>query len=478
MPANSLDFIFNPKSIAVVGASTNTESHGHNFLKFQMSYGFKGKLYPINPKSPEILGLKAYPSLLDVPDTIDHVICAININMIPDIVTQAAQKGVKSVHIYSGRASETGRPEAIKNDEEILRRARQAGIRIVGPNALGIFCPRTGIAFGYEFPEVPGSVGAIMQSGANSTDLCHFSALRGVRFSKVCSYGNALDINEMELLEYFTDDEETKILLCYLEGLKDEPQKFVDLVRKAAKKKPVIICKGARTKAGARFSLGHNTSKAEIGREIWEGPVREAGAILVRNVDELINMAVAFSFLPPVKGNRLGAAGGGGGTCVLYTDEWEENGFELPPIPQEMRDEFKNRGSQLWDWMNNPGDSSIEGGDAYSSAALLMEMTKHPDFDFIVGYVSEDTPFNIEFISNVVFGDIEQFINIHKVCKKPFFVIIRDRPLGTKQMDGPRHRIFAEARTRLLEAGVPFFTSAADAARTMKEYIDYHQRKS
>ena len=99
MPANSLDFLFSPKSIAVVGASTNPDSHGHNFLKFQLSYGFKGKVYPINPKSPEILGLKAYPSLLDVPDNIEHVICAVNINMIPDIVTQASQKGVKSMHI-------------------------------------------------------------------------------------------------------------------------------------------------------------------------------------------------------------------------------------------------------------------------------------------------------------------------------------------------------------------------------------------
>ena len=168
MSPDSLDFLFYPKSIAVVGASNNPETHGHNHFNFQLCYGFKGALYPINPKQTEVLGLKAYPSLEDVPGTIDHVICAVGINNVPDLLTQASCKGVKSMHVYSGRASETERPEAKKLDEEILKRARQYGIRILGPNALGLFCPRSGLAFGYDFPKEPGHVGAIMQSGANS----------------------------------------------------------------------------------------------------------------------------------------------------------------------------------------------------------------------------------------------------------------------------------------------------------------------
>ncbi|GAI50322.1 unnamed protein product, partial [marine sediment metagenome] len=190
-------------------------------------------------------------------------------------------------------------------------------------------------------------MGAIMQSGANTTDLCHFAALQGVRFSKLASYGNALDINEIDLFEYLTEDPKTEVILCYNEGFRDEPQKFLEIVRKVASKKPVIICKGGRTKAGARFTPGHTASNAEIGQEIWGEPIREAGAILVRDLDELLDMAVAFSQLPPIKGNRIGTGGGGGGNIVLYTDTWEENGFELPPLPQGIREEFKRRGSQL-----------------------------------------------------------------------------------------------------------------------------------
>jgi acyl-CoA synthetase (NDP forming) len=478
MSQDSLDFIFYPKSIAVVGASNNIESHGHNHMNFQLSYGFSGEVYPINPKQTEILGHKVYPSLEDVPGTVDHVIVAVAIHNIPDIVTQAGRKGVKSMHIYSGRASETGRPEAKKLDEEILRRAKQHGIRILGPNALGIFCPKSGLAFGYDFPEKPGNVGAMMQSGANSTDLCHFALHKGIRFSKVVSYGNALDINEVDLFQYFTDDSETQVLLCYIEGFRCAPEKYLELVRKAMSKKPVIICHGGRTKAGTRFSAGHNASKSEIGKEIWEGPIQETGAILVRDIDELLDMAVAFSFLPPIRGYRVGTGGGGGGNCALNSDAWEENGFELPPLPQEIREEFKRRGSELWDWINNPADFSITApGDAFTVPAALAEMAKHPDFDFIVGYVGEDFPFKVETLHKEVMSNVEAYIKVSKEFEKPFFAISRDRSLGIREFDGQRHRIYAQARTRLLEEGIPFFTSVDSAAKAIKKYIKHCQSK-
>lgn len=473
-----LDFLFHPKSIAVVGASNNIESHGHNHLNFQLNYGFKGEVYPINPKQTEILGLKAYPSLEAVPGTIDHVIIAVGISNVPDILTQASRKGVKSMHIYSGRASETGRPEAKNLDAEILKRAKQYGIRILGPNALGIFCPKSGLAFGYDFPEKPGNVGAMMQSGANSSDLCHFALHRGIQFSKVVSYGNALDINEVDLFEYFIDDPETRVLLCYIEGLRCAPEKYLEMVRKAASKKPVIICNGGRTKAGARFSAGHNASKSEIGKEIWQGPVQEAGAILVRDIDEMIDMAVVFSFLPPVRGYRVGTGGGGGGNCTLSADAWEEGGFELPPLPQEIRAEFKRRGSDIWDWINNPADFSIViPGDAFTVYAALTEMAKHPDFDFIVGYVGEDFPFKVELLHKEMMANVEGYIKVFKASQKPFFAIVRDRSLGIKEIEGPRHRVYAEVRTRFLQEGLPFFSSVDQAAKAVKQYIKYCQKK-
>ena len=301
MSRDSLEFIFQPKSIAIVGASNNPASFGCDYMNYMLSYGYSGELYPINPKQNEVLGLKAYPSLQHVPGEIDYVVCCIAIGNVPDLLTQCSHKGVKAVHIFAGRGSETGRPQAKELEAEILKRAKEYGIRLLGPNCLGIFCPKSGLSFGYDFPKEPGAVGAIVQSGGNSTDLIHFASLRGIRFSKVVSYGNALDINQNDLLEYFLQDPETGIILCFIEGLRGSGKTFLELLRKAASLKPVIICKGGRTRAGARWTLSHTASLAGSAK-IWETAIRQAGAIPSRDIDELVDMAVAFYLMPPVRG--------------------------------------------------------------------------------------------------------------------------------------------------------------------------------
>lgn len=229
MLQDSLEFLFHPQSVAIVGASENPVTFGYFFMHHMLNYGFSGKIYPINPRQPEIMGVKAYPSLEDVPGTIDYIIYVIGLNNALDLLTQAARKGVKAVHILAGRASETGRPEGKQLEQEILKQARGYGIRILGPNCLGVFCPRSGISFGFEFPKESGKVGAMMQSGGNSTDLVHIASTRGIRFSKVVSYGNALDINEIDLFKYFLSDPETEIILSYIEGLKGNGRSFWNL---------------------------------------------------------------------------------------------------------------------------------------------------------------------------------------------------------------------------------------------------------
>lgn len=475
---DTLEQLFYPKSIAVVGASANPVGHGHSFMKYVMSYGFHGNIYPINPGQAEVSGLKAYPDLDHIPGTIDHVIVAVSLNNVPKLMEQGARKGVKTMHVYAGRASETGRPEAKKLDAEILRLAREHNITLIGPNALGIFCPASGLAFGYDFPKEPGNVGAMMQSGANSTDLVHISALRGVRFSKVVSYGNALDVNESDLLEYFADDTETRVLLCYIEGLRIDRENYFKLIQKAASKKPVIVCKGGRTRAGARWSLHHTASPAGS-IDNWEKQIRQAGAIPVRNLDEMANMAVAFSLLPPVKGKRVGIGGGGGGTCVLAADQWEENGFEVPPLPQEIREEFKRKGSQLWDWVDNPADWSIlAAGDPYTIEAVLLEMSQHPDFDFISACVGEDHPFWKDHFIQELTANVEGYIKVNKAGHKPLLVICAERSLGITEMDSWRYRTFASLRTRLIEERIPFFPTVNQAAQAVTELIDYYQKKN
>ena len=477
MPRYSLEFLFYPKSVAVVGASENPVSFGCDYMNHMLTYGYTGKIYPINPRQTEIMGLKAYPDLEHVPGTIDYVICCIAVNSAPDLLTQCSRKGVKAMHVFAGRGSETGRPEAKKLETEILRRAREYGITLLGPNCLGIFCPKSGLAFGYDFPKEPGTVGGIIQSGGNSTDLVHISSLRGIRFSKVVSYGNALDINQNDLFKYFLEDQETKIILCFIEGLRGDSREFLKLVRKAADLKPVVICKGGRTTAGARLTISHTASLAGSGK-IWETAIRQAGAIPVRDLDELVNMAVAFSFLPPIRGRNVGIVGCGGGRSVLSVDQWEENGFDVPPLPQDIREEFKKRGSQLWDWIDNPADVSIMApGDAFTMPAVLAEMAKHPDFDFIAADAQEDPPFGKEHFIQSLTENIEGYIQVKNECDKPFLMVYDERSVGIREIDSWNYRTRAQLRTRLVDEHVPFFPSVDEAARVVNELINYYQKR-
>lgn len=477
MPPNALDVFFTPKSVAVVGASNNPSSFGYFYMHALTAHAYKGALYPINPTESDIMGVKAYPNLEQVPGDVDFVISLIALNRVPHLLVECERKGVKAIHVMAARGAETGRPEAKKLEEDILKRARELGVRMLGPNCLGVYCPKSGISFHHNFPRESGTVGAMIQSGGNSSDMIRFSAMRGVKFSKVVSYGNAIDINQNDLLEYLWHDPDTRIILCFIEGIKGDARKFFDLLRKAASAKPVVVLKGGRTEAGARQTVTHTASLAGSGK-IFDVAVKQAGAIPVRNLDELVNQAVAFQLISPIKGKRVGLGGGSGGRTVLTADEWEEHGFEVPPLPKEIREYWKSKGSQLWDWISNPVDRSVWiDGDPYNFLEQVIEMSKHPGFDFIVGTVTEDTPFEKDFFLEKLAEDVEGFIKIKKESSKPFLLIYSDRPLGIAQFESWEYRRHAELRTKCVEASVPFFTSIDQAARAVKGLINYYNRQ-
>jgi acetate---CoA ligase (ADP-forming) len=477
MSGGSLDFFFYPRSLAVIGASSNPASFGCDFMHHITSYGYKGNIYPINPKGGEIFGLKAYPDILDVPGTVDFVICCIAIPNVPALLPKCAQKGVKGLHILAGRGSETGRADARELEVDLAKKAKEYGIRLIGPNCLGVHCPETGLAFGYDFPTEPGVVGGVIQSGGNSTDLVHIGSLRGLRFSKIVSYGNAIDINQNDLFEYFLNDPKTKVVVSYIEGLKGDSREFLRLVRETTKIKPVIICKGGRTSAGSRLTASHTASLAGSG-QIWEAAVKQAGAIPVKSLDELINMAVAFSMLPPITGKRVAIAGAGGGRGILTVDAWAEEGFEIPPLPGEIIEEFKRRGSQIWDWIGNPADTSITiQGDAFSMPDIAAEMAKSSAFDFIGADAEEDPPFNKDHFMQELVGNNEGFIKVKKEGKKPILVVFDERSVGSTEADSWNYQTRAQMRTRLVQEKVAFFPSTQEAAKAVKEVIGYYERR-
>ncbi|MCJ7744273.1 MAG: CoA-binding protein, partial [Dehalococcoidales bacterium] len=252
----NLDFLFHPRSLALVGITTTQREHWtRGLLEGLLTFQYDGQLYLVNPKGGEIEGHKVYTSLKDVPPPLDYVIGLVPAPAAPGLVRDCAGKGVRAMHFCTAGFSETGEEEGIRLEAELVAEARQHNIRVLGPNCLGIYYPKSRLSFSPIFPRESGVVGFISQSGGNSNYLVRQAALRGVRFSKGISYGNACDLNEADFLEYLAVDPETKIIAMYIEGLKDG-KRFRRALEVATKEKVVVLLKGGLTEGGARAVAG------------------------------------------------------------------------------------------------------------------------------------------------------------------------------------------------------------------------------
>jgi acyl-CoA synthetase (NDP forming) len=356
----AIDYIFHPRSVAVVGVSPpqwGPAGVGTGFLMALQDLGFEGPIYPVNPRHQEILGLKCYPSLLDIPGPVDHVIFSVPTRAVPQVVEDCVAKAVKSIHFFTSGFSETGEAEAAELERNIVARARGAGIRLIGPNCMGLYCPSGKIAFMPNSPVEPGPVGFLSQSGGNAGDVIFAAAPRGIRFSKIVSYGNAADINECELLEYLAEDPETEIVIAYIEGVRDG-RRFFRALRRASKRKPVVVLKGGRTDAGGRAVFSHTASLAGSAR-VFDAALRQAGAVRVDSLDELVDMAVAFRFVGPPAGRGMGVVGPGGGFSVFAADEVNEAGLDLPDLSPAVQEELRRFTPVAGTSVRNPVDTNI-----------------------------------------------------------------------------------------------------------------------
>jgi acyl-CoA synthetase (NDP forming) len=475
MSIDVLEKAFQARSIGVVGASSNPSSGGYNFTRYLIDCGYQGKIYPVNPNYDEVLGIKTYPSLKDITGSVDYVISTVPASQVLGILDDCSLKGVKIVHLFTARFSETGHPEAVELEQAILKKAKSKGIRLIGPNCMGIYCPRARISFGYDFPGEAGSVGMAFQSGGAATELVRLAAQRGIRFSKVVSYGNALDYNEADFLDYFRQDPETKIVLMYIEGIKDG-KRFLNSLRRAASDKPVVVVKGGRGESGARAVASHTASLAGSMR-IWATAISQAGAISADSFEELIDLAVSFYFLPPVRGRRVGVVGGGGGMSVRSADDCEEAGLDVVPLPPEIREELKSRGNPLWDWIGNPTDASITGGFGFSHIDMLQMMAAHPDFDLLIGNVSEGAPMRKEEMISRFRAEAAGYIMVGESSPKPLLVVVGDKSPGVNDYDFWRWQELNKTRTELIEAGIPFYPTIGRAARAAIKLLDYYSKR-
>jgi acyl-CoA synthetase (NDP forming) len=465
---SDLEFIFHPKSIAVVGASTSPFRPVNYFFLYPLQhFGYEGKIYPIHPTASEISSLKTYPSIMDVPGPVDHVSCAIRADLTPQLMRECAAKGVKLIQLYTSGFSETGQEKGIRLEKEIVELARRGGVRVLGPNCMGIYCPSSKIAYETFFPKESGNVGFLSQSGGNSIDAVQFGDTRGVYFSKVVSYGNACDINETELLEYFTHDPQTKIIAGYIEGTRDG-RRFIKALQKASEAKPVIILKGGTTEAGTKAAASHTGALAGS-NIIWESLFRQLGVTQVYDLEELFDLVLLFQHLKPVRGRKLGLVGSGGGASVLITDNCARERLSIPSLSEEMMRKLREIVPQEADpgtIVRNPVDFSTSWVRPGVFPALLKTMASYDGIDFILIYLGL-YPGGDEIEAKV----IDTIIETKKNLSKPIVMVLRYN--HAPQVG----KVALDLQKKCAGGGMPVFSSFSRATRAINRFVEYHEQR-
>ncbi|MFH1486434.1 MAG: CoA-binding protein [Chloroflexota bacterium] len=337
----SLDVLFKPTSLALIGASSDVGKAGGRLLKSLLDYGFRGSIFPVNPRGSEIMGLRSYSSILEVPGEVDTAILVTPAELAADIMLECARKRVKFAIIHSAGFGELG-SEGRERQTMVLQAARQGGVRIVGPNCMGLYSPQAQI--NTIVPEVllppgAGSVACFGQSGWVTENFILLGHQRGLRFSKVISSGNQIDLSTVEYLDYFGSDMETKVIAAYIEGVGDG-RSFLDVAKRVSIRKPVIMWKPGVSEVGARTVASHTGSLAGSDT-VFSAAAVQAGVIRVQSLDELVDLSLAFKcpYLP--KGRRVGLLVESGGGAAATADACASLGLEVPTLPDVIQRELK-----------------------------------------------------------------------------------------------------------------------------------------
>ncbi len=354
----ALDFVFHPRSIAIAGVSSKEGPGfgGGGFVQSLLEIGFRGPIYLIHPTAPAIRGIKCYPRLTDIPDNVDYVISSVPARAVPGLLEDCIVKGVRVLHLFTAGFTETGDAERAKMEQAVVARAREVGIRLIGPNCMGLYAPNSRLAMMQGQSPEAGPVGMVSQSGMNAGEFVRYSAPRGIRCSKVISFGNGADLKAADFLDYLTDDAETEIIVAYLEGIQDGPR-LARAIRRAGKTKPVAILKSGRTESGSRAANSHTASLAGA-IKVFDGLCKQAGVLRVESLEELVDVAVAFRYIKKLNGPNVVVVGGGGGASVLAADDLDAAGLALPPILPETQEQLAKVTHEAGTSIRNPIDTT------------------------------------------------------------------------------------------------------------------------
>ncbi|VUT26755.1 MAG: succinyl-CoA synthetase subunit alpha [Candidatus Methanolliviera sp. GoM_oil] len=344
-----LDPLFNPRSIAVIGASNNFNKWG--FSTFSSVVGKRQKAYPVNWKEEKVIGHKAYKRVVDIPDPIDLAIFVIPAKNIPSVMEDCVEKGVKAGVIIAAGFKEAGEKEL---EDDVVRIARKGGLRFVGPNCMGMWSASSDLlATMFPMPAVDGPIGFVSQGGNVGGALVMSAIARGVGFRSYVSCGIAADIQIEEYIEYFGKDPNIKVIMAYIEGLNDG-RRFIEKTREAAIRKPVVVLKPGKSDATARAIKSHSGALSGS-HQNYEAAFKTAGAIMTDDTEEFLDVAIGFLTQPLPKGRNVGIISPGGSYGVLSTDACESRGLKVVDLPKDVITEFNKIFPSRWSH-GNPVD--------------------------------------------------------------------------------------------------------------------------
>lgn len=468
-----INIFFDPKSVAVVGASRKVNKAGYvifkNFAENKRTGLFKGDLYPINPSEDTVLGYKCYPTLVKVPiDEIELVVVIVPAAAVPQVMEDASQKKAKAAIIITSGFGETGNHELENHVREICLKS---GIRVLGPNCLGVYDPLTGIDTLF-LPEtkvlisgeeviatprpIPGEIAVVTQSGAFGAATLDYLAGRQLGISKFVSFGNRLDLDESDLLHYFFKDESTKGILVYLEGIKDG-KRFMEISQKVTEIKPIVVLKTGRTNAGAKAAMSHTGSMAGAD-DIYNTVFLQTGIIRASDMNEFFDNCKALVFQPPASGNNIAIITDAGGPGIMASDECEFKGLRIGELSRESvkaLEEMRQR-KEIPEYASISNPIDLTGS---VTTDMFVNVTK---------IILEDSAVNgiiilgLHHVPGLQEDFIDRIANLTIHYTKP--VVFCD--IGETEMA-------LYVRSKFEKFGIPAYASPEDAARAMASLYNY-----
>jgi acyl-CoA synthetase (NDP forming) len=373
---------FAPRSLAFLGASSDTNKWGYRILSNIVHGGFQGKIYPVNPKGGEVLGLQFYKSLAEVPEVPDLVIIVVPPVAMVDTIKGCISKGIKAGVVVTAGFAEVSESGAAVQDEIVVL-ARQGGMRLVGPNCFGILSPSAKL-YAQMPPIFPpdGRIAVVSQSGNVGLTIARRAMALDLGCSRLISIGNEADLHAEDFLEYLADDDKTSVILSYIEGFKDG-RRFFQVARDTSLKKPIVMIKVGETEAGASAARSH-TAALSGSAEVFGGISRQAGIIRANNLQELMNLGYGFLCHPIPKGRRVGIATLGGGWGVLAADACARLGLDVVKLPQDVIKELDSFLPAWWS-RNNPVDLVAGSADAIVRVVDILARSDATDSVLTLG---------------------------------------------------------------------------------------------